>query len=202
MIIETSFSQGTDEWKAARTGNPGATGISNIITSTGQPSKSREKYLFQMAEETITGVKPDTFQSYAMARGTELEPEARDIFSFKTGFQVEECAMIYPDEARRWHISPDGIMPDRKEGVEIKSPSLMVHDKYLKGGVCPTEYRLQVQGSLAVTGYKTWWFVSYFPEVAPLIIPVKRDEKLIAVILKEMNQFITDLDALVNRLKA
>ena len=202
MIIETGFDQGTDEWKAARCGNPGATGISNIITSTGQPSKSREKYLYQMAEEKITGIKPDSFQSYAMARGHELEPEARDVFSFSTGFEVEQCAMIYPDETKSWHVSPDGIMQDRGEGLEIKCPGLMVHDKYLQGNVCPTEYRLQIQGSLAAADYETWWFVSYFPGVKPLIIPVKRDEKLISIILSEMDQFLADLDSLINRLRA
>lgn len=202
MIIEDRFEQGTDEWKAARVGNPGATGIRNIITSTGQPSKSRDKYLYQMAEEIITGTNTESFQTAAMARGIALESDAMDVFSFQTGFDVQQCAMIYPDESKRWHISPDGIMPYRKEGLEIKSPSLMVHDGYIQGRVCPTEYRLQVQGSLAATGYKAWWFMSYFPEVQPFIIRVERDEKLIAVILAEMERFITDLDALVERLRA
>lgn len=200
MIIEDRFEQGTESWHKARIGNPGATGISNIITSTGKPSKSREKYLYQMAEETITGTKTEIFQTAAMARGIALEHDARDIFSYHTGYEVHECAMIYHDESRRWHVSPDGTMPDRNEGLEIKCPSLMVHDGYMQGRVCPTEYRLQVQGSLAVTGYKAWWFMSYFPEVKPFIIRVERDEKLISVILAEMERFITDLDALVDRL--
>lgn len=202
MIIETGFQQCSDEWKAARVGNPGATGIKNIITSTGQPSKSREKYLYQMAEEVITGVKPETFQNHAMRRGIELESDARDIFCFKTGYDVQECSMIYPCESKRWHVSPDGIIPSRNEGLEIKCPSLIVHDGYMNGGVCPTEYRLQVQGSLAVSGYKAWHFMSYFPEVRPFIIRVERDEKLISIIIAEMDSFINDLDELVNRLKS
>ena len=78
----------------------------------------------------------------------------------------------------------------------------MVHDKYCQKGVCPTEYRLQVQGSMMVTGYETWWFMSYFPGLSPFILPVKRDSKLINVLQCEIDLFIKDLDELVTRLKA
>tara|TARA_B100000614_G_scaffold5785_1_gene5593 strand:+ start:1395 stop:2000 length:606 start_codon:yes stop_codon:yes gene_type:complete len=201
MIIESGFDQGTDEWFKARCGNPGASEISNIVTSTGKISTSRENFMWRMAEESFSGENPKAFKTYYTERGHKLEPKARNWFAYKNKCQVQECAMIYPD-SKRWHVSPDGIIPDLEEGLEIKCPSLKVHDQYLQKGVCPTEYRIQVQSSLAVTGWKTWWFVSYFPEVTPLIIPVKRDEKLIAIILKEMDRFITDLDALIERLKA
>lgn len=202
MIIESSFEQGSPEWHKARTGNPGATGFSSIITSTGKPSKQREKYLYQIAEERIEGSKPDTFQSYYMLRGTQLEPEARELFEMLQNVSVTQCAMVYPDERKEYHISPDGLIPELERGLEIKCPALQTHDKYLTGGVLPTEYRLQVQGSLMVTGYDVWWFMSYFPGVKPFIIPVERDENLISILRDEMESFIEDLHALIGRLAA
>lgn len=202
MIVETGFEQGSPEWHQARCGNPGATGVKQIITSSGKLSTQREAFLYRMAAESIEGSKTDGFKSEAMKRGSRLEPKAKSLFSLTQKVLVDECAMIYPDESKRWHISPDGIMPDREEGLEIKCPELKNHDKYLTKGVCPTEYRLQVQASMAVTGYKRWWFVSYFPGTKPLIIPVDRDEKLISIILEEMDRFISDLDAMIERLAA
>lgn len=201
MIIESGFEQGSEEWHKARTGNPGATGFSNIITSTGKPSASRDKYVYEIAEERLSGEKPESFKSYYTLRGSRLEPEARDLFSMIHSVDVEECAMIYPDDRKEYHISPDGIMPEIKQGLEIKCPALITHDKYLSDGVLPTEYRLQVQGSLMVTGYQTWWFMSYFPGLKPFIIPVERDEKLIAVLKDEMERFIDDVKSLIDRLK-
>lgn len=202
MIIEQSFEQGTDAWKAARVGNPGATGFSNIVTSIGKPSKSREKYLYTIAEERIEGKKPESFKSYYMLRGQELEPEARKTFAMVKGIQVEQCAMVYPDERKEYHVSPDGIMQEIEKGLEIKCPALITHHKYLKDGVLPSEYRVQVQGSLMVTGYKSWFFMSYFPGVTPFIIEVQRDEKLISIIREEMDSFIADLKQLIGRLAA
>jgi predicted phage-related endonuclease len=201
MIINYC-TQGEDQWHEDRIGNPGATGFSNIITSTGQPSKSREKYMYQMAEELITGEKPESFKNAIMIRGTTLEPEARTVFSQVKQLDVEECGMIYPDDKKRYHISPDGIMQEIKKGFEIKCPSLIVHDKYCDKGVCPTEYRLQVQGSMMVTGYGSWFFMSYFPGLKPFIREIFRDEKLIDILRDEMDLFIDDLDDLVIRLKA
>lgn len=202
MIIENSFKQHDPEWYEARIGSIGATDLKNIVTSTGKISGSRDKQLIITAEEILTGVKRPFYPSYDMKVGTEREPEARKMFSMVKGWNLEECAMIYPDERKRWHVSPDFIIPEREEGGEIKCRSLAVFMKHVEAGVLPTGDRLQVQQSLAVTGWKTWWYISYFPKMKPLIIPVKRDEKLITVFKNEMEWFIEDLDELVARLRA
>ena len=201
MIIETSFKQHDPEWHAARVGSIGATGVKSIVTSTGKDSGSRDNQLIITAEEILTGVKRPFYPTYDMKVGTEREPEANKTFSMITGWETEECAMIYPDERKRWHISPDFIMPDREEGGEIKCRSLKVFMEHYEKGVLPTSDRLQVQQSLAVTGWKTWWYFSYFPGLKPLMIPVGRDEKLIEKLKDGMERFIIDLDELIVRLK-
>jgi len=204
MIIESSFEQGTEEWLAARMGSVGGTGISKIITSTGKPSKSREKYLYEKASQFITGRAKKLFPSYEMQWGTDHEPEARELFSFIKKVKVLECAMIWADESKNNHVSPDGYFTEdvKSFGLEIKCPQLEAHDSYLESGSLPTAYKLQVQSSLALTGWDTWYFMSYFPGVKPLIIPVKRDEALIKTIKIEVRMFLNDLDKLIERLKS
>lgn len=198
MIIENSFEQGSDKWLAARMGSVGGTGISKIITSKGARSKSRKKYLYEKASQKITGRSQPLYPSYAMQWGTEHEPMARKLFSFLKEVEVSQCAMIFADEKRNNHISPDGYFGE--EGLEIKCPQLETHDEYLDNGVLPTAYKLQVQSSLALTGWDIWWFMSFFPGVKPLIIPIHRDDELIKIIKVETKLFLNDLDKLINKL--
>jgi putative phage-type endonuclease len=200
MIIIDDIEQGTDEWHALRVGNPGASGMDKIITSQGKSSTQRQKYLYQMAGETITGEKAESYQNAHMSRGTALEPEAREMFEFIHG-PVEQCALIYPDERKLYHASPDGIMLDQKTGLEIKCPSLPVHVEYLDKGKLPTAYKIQVQSSMMVTGWPAWFFVSYYPGMKPLILKIERDEALIKQIQDAVEKFCEDLQKLVERLR-
>lgn len=200
MVVITEYMQGTPEWFAACAGNPGASSIDNIVTSTGKKSTSRQKYLYQMAGEKLIGEKEETCSSAAMARGVELEPKARQLFSLMTGLKVEEVGLIYPDELRQWHVSPDGLVVGEGKGLEIKSPLLATHVEYLTKGTLPTKYKCQVQASMMCTGYESWFFMSFYPNLKPLIIEVERDEKLIAVMKEALEEFIFDLNQLVEKL--
>jgi len=201
IVIERSFAQGSPEWHSALLGNMGATGLKKIITSKGERSESREKYLWELAEEHLSGERVSNFQTYWTKRGLRLEPEAREVFEGITGYKVEEVAMIYPDEKKETHISPDGIMEDIKKGLEIKCLSLEVFDKYKSKGVLPTEFRLQIQGSLAVTSWDSWYFFLYYPELTPMLLEIERDEPFIKLIKAETNIFLRDLKTLIERLK-
>jgi len=203
MIIETGFKQHDTEWYEARLSSIGATGISKIITSKGVRSKSRSDYLYEKASQLLTGQSKPLFQTYEMKWGNDYEPEARELFSLLKDTEIEECAMIWNNEAKSWHVSPDGYGSFEKTfGLEIKCPMLKTHDGYLESGTLPTAYKLQVQSSLALTGWESWYFMSYFPGVTPLIIEVKRDEELIKIIKAEVKIFLRDLNTLIERLKS
>jgi putative phage-type endonuclease len=200
MIIINDIEQGTEEWKALRVGNPGACNADCIITSTGKRSQQRQKYLYKMAGEVITGDYAEGFSTYWTSRGHEVEPEGRELFEFIHG-PVQQCALVYQDDRRLWHCSPDGIMPEKEQGLEIKCPSLPVHMEYLDKGKLPTAYKIQVQMSMMVTGWPVWWFLSYYPGVRPLILPIERDETLIPLIQEAVEEFCADLKKLVERLR-
>ena len=201
MIIEKSFEQGSPEWHNARVANPGVSNLSKIITSTGKPSTQRKTYLHQMAGEKILGKKEESFSSPAMSRGTEMEPEARSFFQIISGLEVEEVALCYANELKQYHCSPDGLLVGRKAGLEIKNPLLSTHIGYLDRGVLPTTYKLQVMGSMAITGYESWHFFSNYPGIKPLWIEVHRDESLINIIIESLQKFVYDMNELVKKLK-
>ena len=201
MIIETSFEQGDTEWHEARLKSIGSTGISKIITSRGERSKSRDDYLIDKASQIITGQKKQIFQTYEMLWGHTYEPESRSLFEFIHGIELSQCAMIFKDDSRRWHISPDGFNEGIRIGFETKCPQLKEFEKTVDGGKLPTKHILQVQSGLALTGWDTWGFMSFFPGLKPFIIEVKRDERLISIIRAEVNLFLKDLDARIKKLK-
>lgn len=184
--------QCSEEWFAARVGVPSASCFDKIITTTGKPSAQRDKYLYQLAGERLVGCKEETYQSAAMLRGIELEPEAREAYEFITGTKVATVGIIYKDERKRFSCSPDGLSPQR--GLEIKCPSLSVHTEYLHKGKLPTTYFQQVQGSLYVTGLEVWDFMSYYPGMDPLIVTVEPNIEWHRALEKELGKFCNDLD--------
>ena len=189
--------QGSEEWLAARLGIPTATGFENIVTATGKKSASHIKYMAELIEESILG-GGDTFKSGFMERGNQLEPQARAAYESLTGKDVIQVGGVYLNEDRELMVSPDGLIPKLKKGLEIKCPKMSTHIRYLLEGGVPAEYVIQVQANLWVTGYETWDFVSYCPEYQKqtlYLFTAERDEKLMKAFDEHIPQFVKTLKA-------
>lgn len=106
--------------------------------------------------------------SRATDTGTEREPEARQAFADLTGYEVEQVGFVIRDKCKFAGCSPDGLILNRSEGVELKAPNSDTHVGYVREGILPDDYVLQVHGSMAVTGLKAWHFFSYYPGLKPL----------------------------------
>lgn len=197
MII-LPHEQGTPEWLASRIGLPSASKFSDIITTKGEPSKSRIKYMHQLAGERVTKAKEETYQSAAMSRGILMEGEARRLFEMVKDIDVQQVGLCLEDN-RRWGCSPDGLTLE-DGGLEIKCPSMAVHVSYLLGNKLPTDYFQQVQGSLFVTGREYWWFMSYYPGIKPLFVKVEPDLKFHAALQLELELFSDELSEIVGRI--
>lgn len=196
-LITLDCEQGSEEWLAARLGIPTATGFENIVTATGKKSASYIKYMAELIEESILG-GGDTFKSGFMERGNQLEPQARAAYEFLTGNDVIQVGGVYLNEDREVMVSPDGLIPSLKKGLEIKCPKMSTHIRYLLEGGVPAEYVIQVQANLWVTGYETWDFVSYCPEYQKqtlYLFTVERDEKLMKAFDEHIPQFVKTLKA-------
>ena len=168
--------QGSDEWLQARLGVVTASNFSKVFTTTGKLSTSREGLINQLIAENLTNKPTDVFKSDAMARGNELEPQARAMFEVMMGVDVEEVGLIKLKD-HEIGCSPDGLFDDT--GIEIKCPLPATHCAYLRSNKLPSTYVQQVQGTMFVLGLERYFFMSFHPEMKPLIIEVKRDEKLL-----------------------
>ncbi len=197
-LITLDCEQGSDEWHKARLGIPTATGIDSIVSASGKRSAGFIGYLAELIAESIEGSALRDFKSRSMERGNELEPKARAAYEFMTDNKVTQVGGVYKDENREIMISPDGLIPELKKGLEIKCPELKTHIRYVLEGVLPTEYVVQVQSSLWVTGYESWDFVSYCPEYhkqSLYILTIKPNPKM-------MKAFDTHIPAFLKALKS
>lgn len=196
-LITLDCEQGSEEWLTARLGIPTATGIKNIVIQSGQKSSGWVGYLAELIAESIEGGS-DGFKSSDMQRGNELEPRARMAYEFETGNDVVQVGGVYLNSDKDLMVSPDGLIPSLKKGVEIKCPKMKTHIKYLLEGGVPVEYVIQVQAALWVTGYETWDFISYCPEYQkqPLYVyTAERDPVLMQAFDEHIPNFIRTLKA-------
>lgn len=199
-IINSEIIQGTPEWFSEKAGCPSSSNMSKIITTTGKVSSQRKGYLFELAAERITGEPTQTFQSDVMSEGIRREQESRGLYELIHGVAVEQVGMIYPDENKRFLCSPDGLV-NREYGLELKNVLPKTQAKYLYNDKLPTEYFIQVQASLFISGYDRWDFCSYSPGLPPLIIKVERDEAFIQKLSEELYKFCKELDEIERKLK-
>jgi hypothetical protein len=170
--------QGSPEWHQARCGIISASNMKSLFTSRGEKTASgvRETYLNQVIAERLMQKPMETFQSYDMERGTQLEAQARANFEMYLDVTVQEVGFHMHDD-HDIGCSPDGLFADT--GVEIKCPKANTHVRYMRSKKLPTEYIQQVQGTMYVMNLDRYYFMSYHPDLKPIIIEVKRDNELI-----------------------
>jgi len=184
--------QRTPEWYAARLGVPSASNFEKIITPMGKPSTQIEGYINRLIAEKIMGKPCDADEpNAAMQRGTELEPQAREYYSLIAG-PVEEVGFCLHDEYD-FGCSPDGLVGDGI--VEIKCPMPWTHVEYLRDGAMPAKYMPQVQGQLLVTGRPWCDFISFHPDMRPLIVRVEADRKYQATLLHLLVKMLHEINS-------
>jgi hypothetical protein len=167
------------EWWEARFGVPSASNAGRIFTAkTMKPSAQAYDYACELIAETLCPPIPQyivkDYESLAMRKGTECEPEARRWFAFEKGFEVKEVGFCISDCGRRG-CSPDGLCSDGG-GLELKCPLPKTHVAYLLDGKLPDAYVGQVHMSMIVTGYDHWWFQSYCSGFPAFLLRVERDD--------------------------
>ena len=201
-MLTLNVEQGTDEWKKARAGLISASNFNKILTPGGKKTdgKTRKDYLYQVAAERISGCpEGDDFKSVWMDRGNELEADARLWFEGHYGVLVEQVGLIYMDDRKVISCSPDGLFGGA--GLEIKCPKASTHIGYLDAGRLPSAYVPQVQGSMMVTGFDQWNFLSYHPSIRPLVLGIDRDDAYIALLREAVEEANAEVEAIVARIR-
>lgn len=191
MQIHKDIIQGTSEWHAIRAGKPTASCFEKILSPTGKPSTQVEGYANQLLAEIMIDGVADTWEGNMWSeRGKELEPDAVLFYEMQTDIETEQVGFV-----TNYGV---GCSPDRFVGsdglLEIKCPSPQVHVKYLLKNKMESKYIPQVQGQLYVTGRKWCDWMSYHPEMPPVIIRVERDENYITSLGGALYNFLKTLE--------
>lgn len=203
MKIIRDIQQGSDEWLELRLGKITASKLSDVLSKGrgNAPSKTRASYMLQLAAEKLTGKPEDSFTNKYMEWGNECEPQARSMYEFDSGNDVEEVAFVEFDE---WFgVSPDGLVGD-KGLLEIKCPKTTTQIERYLAGVFPSAYMAQVQGQMLATGREWCDFVSFDPrisgEASYFCIRVERDEEYLKGLSAGISAFKDELIEMLGKL--
>ena len=188
--------QNSPEWFEARRGIATASQFKAILAK--GEGKTRRTYMLKLAGEIITGRQMDSFSSEHTERGHEYEPEARDLYSFQTGAQLERVGFI---RNGRVGCSPDSLIGSNG-GLEIKTqlPHLLI-ETILKDEL-PSEHKAQVQGTLWVAKREWWDLVVYWRDMPLFTKRATRDERYIQSLATEVDRFNAELDDVVAKIRA
>lgn len=205
ILIECD--QGSPEWFAARAGVITASKFADAVgrLKNGSPSQASKDYAYKVAVEIIFGeTTEDTYQTFEMRRGTELEPMARMAYERATGRLAEESGLVLTED-RRFGYSTDGFV-DADGMIEIKCPNSARKIVEIWEGSDLSEYMHQIQGGMWITGRKWCDFIMYAPQLAPVgkqlyVDRIERDDDFIEQMEIELMQFKAHVDNHVENLK-
>lgn len=180
MAIEVDLVQGSQEWldfrrtKRMASETPIIMGVSP----------------WQKPKDVVKAKRGENAKSnYAMRRGQELEPVARDVYQGIVG--VLRPAVFVADD---YGASLDGIDLFNELIVEIKCPMKgKASDlwKQAENGEIPTHYALQMQHQMMVTGIETAHLWVFDGSVG-IAVPLKSDKEVFTNIRSEWDKFWSD----------
>lgn len=200
--------QGTDEWRAARSGRITASRIADLMAQTKSgPAASRKNYLAELLVERLTCEPTENgFVSREMQWGTDHEPEARSLYEFERDVTVEEVGFVVHSVYSFTGASPDGLV-SWDGAVEIKCPNTATHIETIRTQKVPERYYAQMQWVMECCGRLWCDFVSYDPRVK---IPklqlhiqrVERDAAYIERVIEEVKKADAEIERMVAELTA
>ena len=192
--------QGTPEWLSLRRGILTASEIKLIITPTLKvASNDKERaHLFELLAQRITDYTEPRFVSDDMLRGHEDEIEARIKYAEHYA-PVTECGFITRDFGGFLiGYSPDGLVGD--DGlIECKSRRQRYQVETILADEVPSEYMLQIQTGLLVSGRKWLDFVSYSAGLPMFVKRVLPDDRYRVAIIAASTEFESRLQLALDR---
>ncbi len=186
FITIDNLAQGTPDWHDWRKTVIGASDAPSIMGE--NPWKSKNALI----EEKL-GSKSAFSGNYATRRGTQLEPEARNVYQQSKNKRVTPA--ILQCRLRPWQAaSVDGINLEQRYVVEIKC-GVKSYEYTEKTGEVPVYYKAQLQHILSITGFESIDYFSYLPGKEPIYILVRRDDEYINSLITREKEFVLELSA-------
>lgn len=196
LEIFEDVDQNSEQWRTIRAGIPTASCFKDILAK-GQ-GKVRDAYMRRLAAEVITGEPMESFTSAAMARGHQLETEARNLYAFMQDVEPIQVGFI---RNGRKGCSPDALI--NTDGMlEIKTQRGDLLIETILADKFPSCHVAQVQGQLWITEREYCDLFVYWPGLPPFIKRAVRNEKFISDLSHAVRMFNEELDELVERIRA
>jgi len=196
--------QRSKEWFNQRLGRFTASEIHKLLGIKGL-GLTGEDYAFKKACEIVFGRdEEDSFTTFDMQRGINLEPIAFDTFKRikELDFVKVQKSEFFPN-GENSGSSPDGLVGDY--GVlEIKCPKADNLFKLVNGGDIKKEYMAQMQKQMQDTKSKKCYFFNYIifnGKEMHHTIEVERDEVMIDFIESRIKEAVIVRDQFVVQLK-
>jgi putative phage-type endonuclease len=189
--IHWDLEQRSDEWMALRAGRLTASEVDKVVTPTGgaaAPASTQygrilarkhglQDEVSKLARELDMKDPYFDFDNLWMARGRKLENEALAWFKIETGLEVTPCGFV--EHGPFTGFSPDGLivgkqahMAETITPVQVKCPAPETHIGWLHEGVMPKKHAAQVHAEMYMSGAPNAYFMSYCPDVEPLLLKV------------------------------
>lgn len=201
---------GLDEKVAAKAAGyaavPKAAGIAKALRGepVGDYSEEAKNYAFRLAIERISGEPLDEgFETFAMRRGHDLEPDARAEHEVQSGLIVQRAGFVLSEDG--FGCSADGLIGE-DGGSEYKC---FINPEKLRSFHIDndaSEVFEQAQGCMWITGRKWWHIGLYCPALAPVGKQLwwkrfERDEEFIEKMRADLLAFRSVVDAYEQDLK-
>ena len=196
--------QGSIEWSSLRAGIPTASEFSNLVTSTGEVSKSLQGYAITLAAEKYAGKPVDAWTGNGHTeRGKLLEPDARSMYAFIHDHEMTQVGFV-TDDLQQWGASPDSLIG--QEGLaEIKCLKAENHVKailyYRKHKKCPPDYVQQTQGQLYICERQWCDLIFYHPDLPLLVIRQERNESFIVSLQVQLINVTQERDRILEEIR-
>ncbi|WP_347337059.1 lambda exonuclease family protein [Bradyrhizobium retamae] len=187
--------QNSPEWFAARMGIPTASQFATVMAK--GEGKTRRTYMMKLAGEIITGEPMESFSNEHTERGHKMEGEARDLYAFQTGAQLERVGFI---KSGRAGASPDSLI-GQDGGAEIKTKLPHLLAELILKDEFPPEHKAQVQGTLWISKRQWWDIAVYYPGMPLFVKRTFRDEPYIQKIATEVDKFNAELVDVVTQIR-
>jgi len=194
----TDITQGDEIWRQMRLGIPTASSFNRVITEArGEMAAGRWKYAYELACERL--LKEDSSLPldglHWIERGKALEEPAVKHYEAVAGATTDRIGLIMTDDGSM-ACSPDRIQTNKLIGLEIKCPMASTHAQYMREGP-GKDYRWQVYGSLLISQFESWDWVSFHPNLREVIIRYDRTPEAMKEIAKldaALTQFKEEVD--------
>lgn len=190
----------TKEWHEARLKGIGGSEVSDVLSL---PPYGCGRRLWYEKRETKPDFKPEI--NPAMQRGMMLEDIVREIYQEQTGNRVVTAEAFKSKEHSHMLGNTDGIIIKEKDNcqvedtviavgndfgvLEIKCPGIHNYKQIQRNGI-PESYLLQGAHYMYVADLQWMEYAIFSAELWQLlVVPVKRDEELITLIIEEEERF-------------